>query len=485
MVDRPRYHLSPPANWLSDPNGLVWADGLWHLYYQHNPHDEDWGHMSWGHACSPNLVDWHDLPPAIFGNDRHFIFSGCAAVDRDGSAGFGADCLIALFTAAHVDGSRQAQHLAISHDGGRSFVEPDINPVLDLGLRDFRDPNIFWHDPTGRWVMVVARSIDHRASLYASPDLRDWTHLSDIGPWGAPGEVWECPMLIELPVEGRNETRWLFKVDALHGAPGSGALALTGSFDGTEFRPDPGEDGADWQVVDLGSDFYAAVPWHEPRDEQGRPAWIGWTGNHGYQGRLPRRGWRGAMSSPRRLSLRPVGSNFALVQQVEPALAQRFAALDQAIDGAAPCIIPLATRLSFAPDPASPVVLDIMAPDGALLRIEIGEGLVRVDRTTGFDERFDRVQSAALGGGPVTIWLDGGIVEIESGNGQHWLSAQHRLFGPSASLTVSTSRPVSIELSTFRPSAGQPGGIATSKASVSRSPAAMGVVECHVVEGNS
>lgn len=317
---RPRYHLTPPDHWLSDPNGLVWHDGYWHAYYQHNPHGEEWGHMSWGHARSRDLVEWQHSPVAIADNSAWFIFSGCALVDPDNRAGFGPGAVIAAYTAAAIDGSRQWQNLAISRDGGKSFVDDDRNPLLDLGLKEFRDPNILWHQPSSQWIMVVAFSAEHRAALYGSTDLRQWRHLSDVGPWDVQGEVWECPMLIELPIEGSDDTRWLFKVDALHGAAGSGSLALGGLFDGRSFHPDGG-----WQMVDGGRDFYAAVPWHEPRDADGRPCWIGWTGNHGYQSTLPRRSWRGAMSSPRRLSWRRGGNGFKLIQQVEPALAARRA----------------------------------------------------------------------------------------------------------------------------------------------------------------
>lgn len=145
---RPRFHMSPPAHWLSDPNGLVWHGGYWHLYYQHNPHGEDWGHMSWGHARSIDLIDWEPLEPAMRDTDEHFIFSGCAVVDQDNIAGFGPEAMIALFTAASLDASRQSQHLAVSQDGGQSFVADHGNPVLDVGMADFRDPNVFWHEPS-------------------------------------------------------------------------------------------------------------------------------------------------------------------------------------------------------------------------------------------------------------------------------------------------------------------------------------------------
>lgn len=393
---RPRFHMSPPAHWLSDPNGLVWRGGYCHLYYQHNPHGEDWGHMSWGHARSIDLIDWEPLEPAMRDTDEHFIFSGCAVVDQDNIAGFGPEAMIALFTAASLDASRQSQHLAVSQDGGQSFVADHGNPVLDVGMADFRDPNVFWHEPSRQWIMVVARSAEHFASLYGSSDLRGWRHLSDVGPWDAPGRVWECPMLIDLPVDESAERRWLFKVDALHGGPGSGALALSGTFDGTHFTPDTRDGQIDWQSVDSGSDFYAAVPWHDPRDDAGRPAWIGWTGNHAYQGSLPRQGWRGAMSMPRRLSFRRDATGYRLVQQVEPALAAAFAmrAAEDLSSGTG--AIALASRLSFSIEQTTRLSLSLTSPEGPALLLNFADGMLRVDRTAGFHPGFDDAREVPI-----------------------------------------------------------------------------------------
>ena len=306
---RPSYHYAPAANWLSDPNGLVHADGEWHLFYQYNPHGDQWGHMAWGHAVSDDLAGWRELSPALIEDERHLIFSGSAVVDETGSAGFGVGAMVAIYTGAARCGTHQVQCLAASTDSGRTWEKFAGNPVLDRSSADFRDPNVFWHAGSARWIMVVAMSAENRALLFASSDLRDWRELSAIEADGCPGRVWECPLLIELPIEGGG-TRWLFKVDVLHDGPGSGALAVTGLFDGVRFVPDRGVAGAaDWQIVDHGRDFYAAIAWHAPRDAEGRPCWIGWMGNHLYQGQLPARGWRGAMSVPRRLGLRATGDD--------------------------------------------------------------------------------------------------------------------------------------------------------------------------------
>jgi sucrose-6-phosphate hydrolase SacC (GH32 family) len=207
---RPAYHYAPAANWLSDPNGLVHHAGEWHLFYQYNPHGEDWGHMSWGHAVSADLLTWEELSVALAEDERHMIFSGSAVIDVEDSAGFGKDAMVAIYTGhARSEPANQSQCLAYSADRGRSWAKYSGNPVIDRGMADFRDPNVFWHAATARWIMVVVLSNEQRGLIYASHDLKQWNELSVIHGANAPGEVWECPLLIELPVEGTAETRWL------------------------------------------------------------------------------------------------------------------------------------------------------------------------------------------------------------------------------------------------------------------------------------
>ena len=421
---RPQYHYAPAANWLSDPNGLVHHRGEWHLFYQYNPQGEDWGHMSWGHAVSPDLATWQELPVAIAEDAQDMIFSGSAVIDPAGSAGFGREAMVAIYTAAAAHGpAHQTQALAFSTDLGRSWTKFAGNPVIDLGLADFRDPNVFWHAATGRWIMVVVLSAENRALLYASHDLRHWDELSVIHGSGAPGRVWECPLLIELPVEGTAETRWLFKVDALHDGPGSGAIYQTGTFDGIRFHPDGPALEPVWQVADHGRDFYAAIAWHEPRDAAGRPVWIGWMGNHAYQGQLPRQGWRGAMSLPRRLSLVRSGQAYALRQEAEPAAIAGVAqvAADAAETGQA-ARIDLPGGLAFK--------LTLADQDGRILVIERGPEGLFASRRDPRNPALDADTTVCLGAGQeLTLWLDGGSIELLSKDGLAALTMQHRLAG--------------------------------------------------------
>lgn len=318
---RPRYHYTAKQNWLSDPNGLVHDGEKWHMCYQYNPHGEDWGHMSWGHATSTDLADWHETPPILLEEGEFMIFSGSAVVDSHNSAGFGAGALVAIYTDAKISAPQlQVQSLAFSTDKGASWRKYAGNPVLDYGMADFRDPNVFWHEASGKWVMALALSKENAAIILVSDDLKAWEQTCRIDGHEEAGQLWECPYLVELPVAGTNTRKWLFKVDAFSGAEGSGALYKIGTFDGRVFTPESEQ----WLLADYGSDFYAAIGWNGPRDEEGRPVWIGWMGNHHYQAKLPQRGWRGSMSLPRRLGIVHTEQGARLAQSIAPSCLALF-----------------------------------------------------------------------------------------------------------------------------------------------------------------
>ena len=423
---RPQYHYAAAANWLSDPNGLVHWNGEWHLFYQYNPDGEHWGNMSWGHAVSRDLAHWEELAPALTGDELGMIFSGSAVIDHADTAGFGAEAMVAIYTSASDGPQRQSQSIAWSNDHGRAWHKYAGNPVLDAGLADFRDPNVFWHEPSGRWIMVVVLSDRNCAELYGSADLKDWQYLSTIAGDDAPGEVWECPLLIELPVEGGGR-RWLFKVDVLRGAPGSGAMYRTGSFDGARFEPDP----QGWLALDMGTDFYAAIAWHEPRDELDRPLWIGWLGNHAYQGQLPLQGWRGAMSVPRRLALRHVGDAFLLHQE----LAAEAVASVPTADLLAPTV-PAAAKLELPSD--RDFKLAIADPEGRSIEVELRGSELLVSRRDPSLPSLDAVQTLTLQSGePIALWLDVGSLELFADGGCAALTVQHRLCGANYALAAS------------------------------------------------
>ncbi|WP_198144580.1 glycoside hydrolase family 32 protein [Parafrankia sp. EUN1f] len=241
---RPQLHYSPAQNWMNDPNGPIFYQGKYHLFYQYNPSGNTWGNMSWGHAVSTDLVHWKELPLAIPQNDDEMVFSGSVVLDRNNSSGFGTaknPPLVAVYTSHFKQSGKQAQSLAYSLDGGLSWTRYAANPVLDIGSNNFRDPKVFWYAPTKSWLMVVALSIEHKIGFYSSPDLKSWTHLSDFGPAGAVGGIWEVPDLFPLPVDGNTRNnKWVLVVNLNPGAVagGSGAQYFVGTFDGKKFVAD-------------------------------------------------------------------------------------------------------------------------------------------------------------------------------------------------------------------------------------------------------
>ena len=298
---RPQYHFTPAKNWMNDPNGLVYHDGEYHLFYQYNPHGDTWGHMSWGHAVSTDLLHWKHLPVALHEENGIMIFSGSAVVDHANTSGFGTKDnppLIAIYT-GHTD-KEQTQHIAYSTDKGRTWTKYKGNPVIDENLKDFRDPKVMWHAPTKRWVMTVALPHEKKVRFYACPDLKSWDKLSDFGQQGATGGIWECPDLFELPVEGK-PSRWVLVVNINGGTPagGSGCQYFVGSFDGQSFKNDNPKDLALW--ADYGADFYAAQSWSD--DPSNKRHWIGWMSNWQYANNEPTKPFRTAQSIPRHLKL--------------------------------------------------------------------------------------------------------------------------------------------------------------------------------------
>ncbi|MCX5425013.1 GH32 C-terminal domain-containing protein [Streptomyces sp. NBC_00114] len=243
---RPQFHFTPAQNWMNDPNGLIYYKGRYHLFFQYNPSGNTWGNMSWGHAVSTDLAHWKQLPLAIPQDDQEMIFSGSVVLDKNNSTGFGTrknPPLVAVYTSAQKATGRQEQSLAYSTDGGTTWTKYAGNPVLDIGSNNFRDPKVFWYAPTKSWLMAVALADQHKIAFYSSSNLKAWTHLSDFGPAGATGGVWECPDLFPLPVDGNpKKTKWVLAVNLNPGgiAGGSGAQYFVGDFDGKKFTSDDG-----------------------------------------------------------------------------------------------------------------------------------------------------------------------------------------------------------------------------------------------------
>lgn len=309
---RPAYHFTPEKNWMNDPNGLVYFDGEYHLFYQHNPQGIRWGNMSWGHAVSKDLVHWQHLPIALEMEDGVMIFSGSAVVDKNNTSGLcdsAEGCLVAIYT-AHTD-SLQNQAIAYSNDRGRSWIKYEGNPVLDENMKDFRDPKVFWHEEEEKWIMTVAIPHEQKIRFYASTNLTEWSMMSEFGPQGFVDGIWECPDLFALEVEETGEQKWVLLVSYNTDDEGSSMQYFVGDFDGTTFTNDNTDDLV--LTLDHGRDFYAAVTWNNVPDE--RRLLIGWMSNLQYAQDIPTSPWRSAQSQVRELALYEFPEGIRLTQK--------------------------------------------------------------------------------------------------------------------------------------------------------------------------
>lgn len=319
---RPLIHFTPQAQWMNDPNGMVYYKGTYHLFYQYYPDSTIWGPMHWGHATSTDLVHWQHQPIALYPDSLGYIFSGSAVVDVNNTSGFGMNGkvpLVAIFTHHDPKGEKagrndyQNQSLAYSLDEGKTWTKYLGNPVLkNPGIKDFRDPKVRWHEELKKWIMTLA--VLDRIQLYSSPDLKTWTKESEFGKEiGAHGGVWECPDL--FPLEYNGQTVWVLIVNLNPGGPNGGSATqyFTGQFDGHTFTPFK----TDTRWLDYGPDEYAGVTWSNTGK---RIIFLGWMSNWDYATVVPTEKWRSAMTVPRDLSLEKVGDTYLVRSQPVPEL---------------------------------------------------------------------------------------------------------------------------------------------------------------------
>ncbi|MDQ0075580.1 glycoside hydrolase family 32 protein [Arthrobacter oryzae] len=454
---RPALHYAARSTWLNDPNGLIFHEGVFHLYYQNNPLDNVWGNMSWGHATSPDLITWTEHAVAIACDEDEDIFSGSIVFDRENTSGFGTDSappLVAVYTSAFKSGSAhsglQAQSLAYSRDGGYTWTKHTANPVLNRGSAEFRDPKVIRYtgDAGSYWVMVAVEATDFQAVLYKSYDLKNWELLSAFGPANATGGVWECPDLFPLPVDGDpNTLRWVLTVNLNPGGPNNGSAGqyFVGDFDGTTFTSattvteglqDPDRLG-EYQWLDWGRDYYAAVSFSDAPG--GRRLMIAWMNNWEYANHIPTSPWRSPMTLAREVSLHTIDGKPRLIQRAAGDFAslsgpaRTFSLADTEIsdgtrilDGAAGSVQRI--DITLAPGSATEFGLIVRGngDQGTRIGIRPTQGALIVDRRdsgqTDFHETFASIDTAPIrtrdGSYELSIYVDHCSVEVFAQDGQ-------------------------------------------------------------------
>lgn len=454
---RPQFHFSPEANWMNDPNGLVYHEGEYHLFYQYYPDSTVWGPMHWGHAVSTDLVHWEHLPIALYPDSLGYIFSGSAVVDKDNTSGFGKDGqipLVAIFT--HHDPVKakaglvdvETQSVAFSLDKGRTWTKYAGNPVVkNPGIRNFRDPKVFWHEETKHWIMPIAAH-DH-LEFYRSPNLKDWERTSAFGQeHGAHGGVWECPDIFPLATPDGTQ-KWVLIQNMDRGAVngGSGAQYFIGHFDGNIFVNDNAPDLQLW--FDYGADNYAGVTWFNAPDH--RRLFIGWMSQWvDYAQTVPTHPWRSAMTVPRELSLKQTDEGLRLFQipVKELSLLRRDTielmpqeVRDSVIISSNTSLLELDLEFDLS-SPASEIgfMLKNNSGERVLVGYNKSDSLFYIDRThsgkTSFSDKFARVDAApyvAQAEFSIRALIDVASVEVFVDGGR---LAMTELFFPNEDFTI-------------------------------------------------
>ena len=435
---RPKFHFSPATNWCNDPNGLVYNNGTYHLFYQHNPFGNQWGHMTWAHATSKDLIYWKHQPIAIPEENGIMIFSGTCVVDKNNTSGFGKDGkvpMVAVYT-GHMENVNQSQHIAFSLDGGITWTKYTGNPVLDLHKKDFRDPKIFWYEQKKYWVMCLMFPVEHIVQFYSSKNLKDWKHLSNFGPIGDTSGVWECPDLTQVPIEGMpGRKKWLLQM-----SQNASMQYFVGEFDGVKFTNENPVDKIN--RPDYGPDYYAAISYNQLPTTV-LPTVIGWVNNWNYANDIPTTPWKAAMSLPRNLSVKKINNEWILVQKPVSAtksFRKELISLQNELVTENKLLPVKSTQfeMEFSLEPAATSVCGIKLARGENHFFEIGydaaKQLLYIDRSkssnTAFNENFKKLSRFEKTVGlknkkiKLHIYLDNSIVEIFVNDGEAVFTAQ-------------------------------------------------------------
>ncbi|MDY4777897.1 MAG: DUF4980 domain-containing protein [Prevotella pectinovora] len=408
---RPLYHHTPAYGWMNDPNGMFFKDGVWHLYFQHNPYGSQWENMTWGHSTSTDLIHWtfqgDPVQPDAWGS----IFSGSSVVDKNNTAGFGENAIVALYTSA---GENQTQSMAYSTDNGKTFTKYDGNPIITSNVPDFRDPHMFWNEDIKKWNMILAAG--QQMNIYSSDNLKDWKYESSFGAeYGSHGGVWECPDLMKMKVRGTDKEKWMLVCNINPGGPSGGSATqyFVGDFDGHKFTCESKPEVTKW--MDYGKDHYATVTFDNAPN--GRHVALAWMSNWQYANQVPTLQYRSANSIPRDLGLFEYkGNTYCSVTPSEEITAARSKKPSKSLSEACEMVVNLKgdATITLSNSKGEKVVMTYKAKDETF----------SMDRTlsgkTDFSSDFAAITTAPVYGkmNKLRIFIDKSSIEVFDNDGK-------------------------------------------------------------------
>ena len=407
---RPQYHHTPAWGWMNDPNGMFYKDGVWHLYFQYNPYGSMWGNMTWGHSVSRDLIHWTHEPEAVLPDALGTVFSGSAIVDSTGSAEFGKNAVVAMYTSAREN---QTQSLAYSNDGGKTFTKYEGNPVLTAKEPDFRDPKMLWNDDTQEWNLVMATG--QKMNFYSSKDLKNWKFESSFGEgYGCHKGVWECPDLMKM-----DNGKWVLVCNINPGGPygGSATQYFVGQWDGHKFTCESKPEETKW--MDYGKDHYATVTFSGAPN--GRHVALAWMSNWQYAAVVPTHQYRSSNSVPRDLGIFTEGGEDYVSVKPSPEVLKAFNKPAAGISEA--CMVEV-SRLR----PNATIELSNGKGERVVMRYNASEQSFSFDRLKSgqadFSDAFPSVTIAPTHGrvNRVLIFIDKSSIEVFDADGKFALT---------------------------------------------------------------
>ena len=408
---RPLYHHTPAYGWMNDPNGMFFKDGVWHLYFQHNPYGSQWENMTWGHSTSTDLIHWTFQGDPVQPDAWGAIFSGSSVVDKNNTAGFGENAIVALYTSA---GENQTQSMAYSTDNGKTFTKYDGNPIITSNVSDFRDPHMFWNEDIKKWNMILAAG--QQMNIYSSDNLKDWKFESSFGAeYGSHGGVWECPDLMKMKVRGTDKEKWMLVCNINPGGPSGGSATqyFVGDFDGHKFTCESKPEVTKW--MDYGKDHYATVTFDNAPN--GRHVALAWMSNWQYANQVPTMQYRSANSIPRDLGLFEYkGNTYCSVTPSEEITAARSKKPSKSLSEACEMVVNLKgdATITLSNSKGEKVVMTYKAKDETF----------SMDRTlsgkTDFSSDFAAITTAPVYGkmNKLRIFIDKSSIEVFDNDGK-------------------------------------------------------------------